>query len=320
MKKTILLILMLLGLIACCCSIPAFLQNNRIDLTPEQKAAFEQKVRERPDSLSFNPLQVGNKWWYRVEGEGNPVFVGREVVDSMSINNHLYFRVTGFGAGSNYWIRNVGDSVLVYDQYDADNNPNTLELVNEDFTIVNQTMVYHNFSNFGNGPWQCLLFDEGYLSVYGIPAYLKWYQYYYPGQHVSLTLIQWARGFGLMSLNIEDNFIYAVACRINNIMYGDTSVLNNDSVTEAGIGLTCYPNPFIYGVDIKYELPRGTNEGILEIVNVKGQRIKSNQLLGSGNIFWNGTDANGKSVSSGVYFYKLTTPERVITKKMIMLK
>jgi hypothetical protein len=48
----------LFGLIVCCCSIPAFIQNNRIELTSEQKAAYEQNVRERPDEYSFNPMHL----------------------------------------------------------------------------------------------------------------------------------------------------------------------------------------------------------------------------------------------------------------------
>jgi flagellar hook assembly protein FlgD len=35
---------------------------------------------------------------------------------------------------------------------------------------------------------------------------------------------------------------------------------------------------------------------------------------------WDGTDENGEKVASGVYLYRLKTPQSQITSKMILLK
>ncbi|MCF7884418.1 MAG: T9SS type A sorting domain-containing protein, partial [Candidatus Cloacimonetes bacterium] len=35
---------------------------------------------------------------------------------------------------------------------------------------------------------------------------------------------------------------------------------------------------------------------------------------------WDGKDSTGKSVSSGVYFYQISTSSQTIKKKMLMLK
>ncbi|MCD4695773.1 MAG: T9SS type A sorting domain-containing protein [Bacteroidales bacterium] len=35
---------------------------------------------------------------------------------------------------------------------------------------------------------------------------------------------------------------------------------------------------------------------------------------------WNGKDANGNDLESGVYFYKLTAPNSTVFKKMVILK
>lgn len=84
-----------------------------------------------------------------------------------------------------------------------------------------------------------------------------------------------------------------------------------------------YPNPFNPRTTISFSLPKESN-CIMEVFNIKGQKVKTllndKQTKGNHKVVWNGTDDNGKSVSSGMYFYKLTTPERVITNKMIMLK
>jgi len=55
-----------------------------------------------------------------------------------------------------------------------------------------------------------------------------------------------------------------------------------------------------------------------------GQRV--NTLIderleaGSHTVTWDSRDNSGQSVSSGIYFYKLTTDEFIDTKKMTLLK
>ena len=63
----------------------------------------------------------------------------------------------------------------------------------------------------------------------------------------------------------------------------------------------------------------------LSVYNIKGQRVKylvNNQILaGEHLIVWDGTDNNGKDVSSGIYLYKLKVGSiYTSTKKMILLK
>jgi flagellar hook assembly protein FlgD len=63
---------------------------------------------------------------------------------------------------------------------------------------------------------------------------------------------------------------------------------------------------------------------IIEIFNIKGQKVKTlfDGYLETGehSFVWNGTDDSGRSVSSGVYFYKLSTSSVVDIKKMMLLK
>jgi len=62
----------------------------------------------------------------------------------------------------------------------------------------------------------------------------------------------------------------------------------------------------------------------LIIYNIKGQKVKIlvNEKLDTGkhSVIWNGTDDNGKNVSSGVYFYSLNSGRYTSTKKMILMK
>ncbi|MDD2424381.1 MAG: T9SS type A sorting domain-containing protein, partial [Candidatus Cloacimonetes bacterium] len=84
-----------------------------------------------------------------------------------------------------------------------------------------------------------------------------------------------------------------------------------------------YPNPFNPTTTINFSLPlAGHTE--LKIYNLKGQVVRTlvNQDMASGmhQIVWNGFDNNGKTVSSGVYFYRLTNNHNTLTRKMLLSK
>lgn len=84
-----------------------------------------------------------------------------------------------------------------------------------------------------------------------------------------------------------------------------------------------YPNPFNPSTVIDFELPKRSLVQI-DIVNIKGQLVKQliSQTLRAGvhSVVWDGTGDTGQKVSSGVYFYKLTTDNFASSKKMILLK
>ncbi len=93
--------------------------------------------------------------------------------------------------------------------------------------------------------------------------------------------------------------------------------------TMEGMSLDNYPNPFNPTTTISYSI---SNDGLMElsVFNIKGQLVKTlvkgEQLAGNYEVVWNGKDNNQKSVSSGIYFYKLSTKNDTIMKKMLMLK
>ncbi len=84
-----------------------------------------------------------------------------------------------------------------------------------------------------------------------------------------------------------------------------------------------YPNPFNPTTMIYYTLP-ATADVNLTVYNTLGQRVKTlvatSQTAGEHSVEWNGTDETGSSVSSGVYFYKLTSPDYSATRKMMLIK
>jgi len=83
-----------------------------------------------------------------------------------------------------------------------------------------------------------------------------------------------------------------------------------------------YPNPFNPTTTIDVSLPV-TSDYTLDIYNIAGQKIRTfsgNASAGVLQIVWDGKDASGSSVASGVYFYKVNAAQFSATKRMVMLK
>jgi len=84
-----------------------------------------------------------------------------------------------------------------------------------------------------------------------------------------------------------------------------------------------YPNPFNDGTSIKFSL-LGQRELKLEIFNALGQLVKSlasgNYPAGTYEIKWDGANSTGKNVASGVYFYRLATPDGSQSRRMLILR
>ncbi len=99
---------------------------------------------------------------------------------------------------------------------------------------------------------------------------------------------------------------------------------NDDDVTPAyTLGASNYPNPFNPETTIAYSVP-ATGPASLKIYNLKGQLIRTlvDDVRAAGNhtVVWNGKDNNDTSVSSGLYFYRLTNDGQTITRKMLLSK
>jgi hypothetical protein len=86
---------------------------------------------------------------------------------------------------------------------------------------------------------------------------------------------------------------------------------------------SAYPNPFNPETIINYTVPSGTSFRI-EIIDIQGMIIKTliNDKIsqGHGQIKWDGREKNGLLMSSGIYFYRLLSPDFIETKKIVLLR
>ncbi|MDZ4122444.1 MAG: FlgD immunoglobulin-like domain containing protein, partial [Candidatus Cloacimonadaceae bacterium] len=95
----------------------------------------------------------------------------------------------------------------------------------------------------------------------------------------------------------------------------------NPSVT--GLKLANYPNPFNPSTTISYSVP-ADGKVTLSIYNAKGQLVNTlvseHKTQGNYQVLWQGKDANGRSVASGLYFTRLVSGGKSITHKMLLMK
>ena len=117
------------------------------------------------------------------------------------------------------------------------------------------------------------------------------------------------------------------------LYWGDISVSQIDSlqtVMETDIEKTPkkfyvgnYPNPFNPETVIEYSIPTDADV-VIEVYNIVGQKIdilvNERKKSGKHSVLWKGKDNNGKSVASGVYFYKIKADNHQETKRMLLVK
>ena len=83
-----------------------------------------------------------------------------------------------------------------------------------------------------------------------------------------------------------------------------------------------YPSPFNDKVTIDYSVCEPSNVTI-DVFNIKGQKIitlaDNEPVSGNNTITWNGCNASGSKVPSGIYLIKLSTSEESSTQKVVFL-
>ena len=118
-------------------------------------------------------------------------------------------------------------------------------------------------------------------------------------EDVEWVPVAWLVGTGLTGLGIEGAMVNSFALDAN------------------------YPNPFNPTTNISYSIPE-FGEISLIVFDALGKEVKTlvtgEIAPGAYNAVWNGTDNNGNEVSTGMYFYKLTSGEFTQTRKMMFVK
>ena len=104
----------------------------------------------------------------------------------------------------------------------------------------------------------------------------------------------------------------------------DSYVANDDHLQSPSVALEQnYPNPFNPSTTIRFNLDKG-QKARLDVFNMKGQLVNTlvNQELerGTHSFVFDGKDAKGNPLASGLYLYRLQTKNQTVSRKMLLIK
>jgi hypothetical protein len=86
----------------------------------------------------------------------------------------------------------------------------------------------------------------------------------------------------------------------------------------------CAPNPFGPSAEIRYDVPAPGGHVEVKLFDVTGRLVRvltdGHEAPGRKSLVWDGTDAGGERVASGVYYCIMETPSYRETRKMVLAK
>jgi hypothetical protein len=291
-------------------------------------------------SSTKGPLEGIPVWGYF---SSNPEWVKQSVTDNVGS-----YTISGLRSG--YWkILAWGDTTYAFEWYDNKNGWDSSDSV---YIISHTTFSGKNFSLEIGGSISGYVYtpDKGLLAGCEVTAYES---SSYP--YVMSMKFDTTKGDGnykIRGLHTGDYYMVALgecairwydnkplpeqADLVHVNMPDETSGINfnvpsdventadNLSSLPLEFGLSQnHPNPFNPVTEIDYTLKKPARV-TLQIYNVRGQQVKTlvNEYQSTGfyGIVWDGKNAEGKKVASGIYFYRLEVNGASQTKRMVLLK
>jgi len=141
-------------------------------------------------------------------------------------------------------------------------------------------------------------------------------QYCGPGLYDgAMGLCAW--GENIYVLGNGDVFVLGRHCA------DDTGVTSPGTAEPSGARLVCAPNPFTRQAEIAFELPE-PGRVQLALYDVAGRLVSEVvdgwRPAGRFSATWDGRDASGREVATGVYFARLTAGEETVTGKVVVVR
>ncbi len=255
-------------------------------------------------SFTLNPT-VG--WWSspdsyeaaRVHGTVSGDF-NNDGIDDVALVYYMGFRSGGAGHLTRlHFFRSTGSSFAYYqiwwnppENYEADK---ILHVASGDFT--------------GDGtPDVCMMYDSTGVRLHVFRC-----------TGSSFAMSGGYNGWWMNTGYNPSRELFMVSGHFNT---GASAKLADESPPEALPNLFAlsqnYPNPFNPATTISYSLPSATHVS-LDVFNILGQNVATlvdeHQSAGEHTVLWESV-----GYASGIYLYRLSTPEAVETRKMILLK
>ncbi|MCX6151322.1 MAG: T9SS type A sorting domain-containing protein [Ignavibacteriales bacterium] len=253
--------------------------------------------RQKIDWNEFYPLHVGDYWVYlSFSGTMKYYTTSRVTGDTLLPDGNRYFVFNG-----STFVRNENNVI-----YSWQNNTQSSMPVYKFSSCLGDTIkMNQSFNKIQR------INNKNYNTIY----FFRYPDMLNDG-------IYFTRGLGLTESTIEGGGSYLIGAYINGKLYGDTTVTNveyEDNNTLKKFELyQNYPNPFNPTTVISYQLS-DLSDVKLKIYDVLGREVAMlvNKFQKEGKYLVN---YNADGLSSGVYFYQLTTGSTSVTKKMVLIR
>jgi hypothetical protein len=292
------------------------------------------------------PLNVGNYWVYKLHrwGYAGSVWwdetykIKTSVIQSIVKENRIYYKTQNFwNYFDDYLLRtdNITGSLHRYDSLNS-----CSYYYKEKMLDSLSAFVGDSTKNCSNYFFKCTGIDI--INIFGQNRQRKKFSYFSSYMNYSSSSDKWyTMDIGITGYNIsgngyqyyESNSYLLVGCKINGIIYGDTSTSINKvttSIPEKFSLFQNYPNPFNPNTKIKFEIPNNaviarsgaTWQSLtvsLKVFDILGKEITTlvNEQLQPGTYE---ITFDGSYLPSGIYFYQLVAGNYIEAKKMILIK
>lgn len=275
-------------------------------------------LAQTPHPLDYFPHHRGDIWEYLYDENPPGGFVIRQnkiISDSLGLDGRYYIKATEFGnfvldtTALQIYHAFLGSIGLFY-KLDADSG--------EVWTVWQDSTV-HRISARVSDVFQEYIFNH--LSI------VKVIDYYDYSIGAPESLLVWrhylASNFGLVRTDAEFSApeYFLRGAIIDNVLYGTVTAIEPKSPSEMPEKIYLYqnyPNPFNPVTTIHYDLPSSDHVELI-VYDLLGRLVRrlvdTYQFAGSYAVRFNASD-----LSSGVYIYQLKTAQRVLRKKMILLR
>ncbi len=217
-----------------------------------------------------------------------------------------------------------GPGDFIYDRmgiswYGADFAPDSITADQTSDVAVGIADFNLESGNFAFGNMADIVDPVGYPGPYDVnPPFLGWLSDYAMFYEVAVSTPSTTMlAFSMMMMpddvyaTFMANWFPIVSVDENTTLPTEFALANN------------YPNPFNPSTSIAFDVPT-SSEVMITVYNVLGQKVidlvNSDYAAGTYNVTWNGVDAAGTPVSSGLYMYKMTAGNFSATSKMLYLK
>ncbi|MGH7450573.1 MAG: T9SS type A sorting domain-containing protein [bacterium] len=267
------------------------------------------------EALSFFPLSLGNLWTFSHDQED-------KIVDTLRIDGKLYYRFERFRGFPNALLRLSDDGKLFI-------RADTTEQMWLDFA-ANVEDQWPVRGPTGEIEWTATL--QSKTDTVRVPAgtFSPCYRFYFEFAGNDNDWAEWyAPNVGPVKRELI-GFAYIEYPLERAVINGKelpTSVSDEDrgGVVRAFELEQSYPNPFApignNTIAIRYHLVEATAV-TLRIYDVLGREIQTlverREPAGERLVMWNGIDARGNNVPSGIYFYRLQAGRHVEVKKIVL--